>query len=199
MTAAARSEQSRRDLTKRSPVGYAVAQLAKAASLIFAVSVITFFLAKVAGFNPVDAYFGSELTASPEQRAALADRLDELTAELGLHATSQLAIRVSDLSLIADAMARLRENPPTSLLHAPVSYRDLAEGTSGLPPTDAVELSGDEVHVVVRPSGTEPKLKCYLEVRLTPERSRAGTAARLAAEIRMMALRGQIQSVLGLG
>jgi phosphoglucomutase/phosphomannomutase, alpha/beta/alpha domain II len=129
----------------------------------------------------------------------LADRLDELTAELGLHATSQLAIRVSDLSLIADAMARLRENPPTSLLHAPVSYRDLAEGTSGLPPTDAVELSGDEVHVVVRPSGTEPKLKCYLEVRLTPERSRAGAAARLAAEIRMMALRGQMQSVLGLG
>ena len=129
----------------------------------------------------------------------LADRLDELTAELGLHATSQLAIRVSDLSLIADAMARLRENPPTSLLHAPVSYRDLAEGTSGLPPTDAVELSGDEVHVVVRPSGTEPKLKCYLEVRLTPEKSRAGAAARLAAEIRMMALRGQMQSVLGLG
>ncbi len=129
----------------------------------------------------------------------LADRLDELTAELGLHATSQLAIRVSDLSLIADAMARLRENPPTSLLHAPVTYRDLAEGTSGLPPTDAVELSGDEVHVVVRPSGTEPKLKCYLEVRLTPERSRTGAAARLAAEIRMMALRGQIQSVLGLG
>ena len=129
----------------------------------------------------------------------LADRLDELTAELGLHATSQLAIRVSDLSLIADAMARLRENPPTSLLHAPVSYRDLTEGTSGLPPTDAVELSGDEVHVVVRPSGTEPKLKCYLEVRLTPERSRAGAAARLAAEIRMMALRGQMQSVLGLG
>lgn len=129
----------------------------------------------------------------------LADRLDELTAELGLHATSQVAIRVSDLSLIADAMARLRQNPPTSLLHAPVTYRDLAEGTSGLPPTDAVELSGDEVHVVVRPSGTEPKLKCYLEVRLTPERSRTGAAARLAAEIRMTALQGQMQSVLGLG
>ena len=74
MTAATRSEQSRRDLTKSSPMGYAVAQLAKAASLIFAVSVITFFLAKAAGFDPVDAYFGSELTASPEQRAALASK-----------------------------------------------------------------------------------------------------------------------------
>lgn len=81
MTSATRSEQSRRDLTKSSPMGYAVAQLAKAASLIFAVSVITFFLAKVSGFNPVDAYFGSELTASPEQRAALASKwgLDQPT------------------------------------------------------------------------------------------------------------------------
>ena len=129
----------------------------------------------------------------------LADRLDELTAELGIHATSQIAIRVSDLSLITDAMARLRQNPPTSLLHAPVTYRDLAEGTSGLPPTDAVELSGDEVHVVVRPSGTEPKLKCYLEVRLTPEKSRVGATARLVVEPRLMALREQMQSVLGLG
>ena len=129
----------------------------------------------------------------------LADRLDELTAELGLHATSQVAIRVSDISLITDAMARLRQNPPTSLLHAPVTYRDLAEGTSGLPPTDAVELSGDEVHVVVRPSGTEPKLKCYLEVRLTPEKSRVGATARLVVEPRLMALREQMQSVLGLG
>ena len=129
----------------------------------------------------------------------LADRLDELTAELGLHATSQVAIRVSDLSLITDAMARLRHNPPTSLLHAPVTYRDLAEGTSELPPTDAVELSGDEVHVVVRPSGTEPKLKCYLEVRLTPEKSRIGATARSAAKPRLMALREQMQSVLGLG
>jgi len=129
----------------------------------------------------------------------LADRLNELTAELGLHATSQVAIRVSDLSLITDAMARLRQNPPTSLLRAPVTYRDLAEGTSGLPPTDAVELSGDEVHVVVRPSGTEPKLKCYLEVRLSPEKSRVGTTARSAAEPRLMALREQMESVLGLG
>ena len=129
----------------------------------------------------------------------LADRLNELTAELGLHATSQVAIRVSDLSLITDAMARLRQNPPTSLLRAPVTYRDLAEGTSGLPPTDAVELSGDEVHVVVRPSGTEPKLKCYLEVRLPPEKSRVGTTARSAAEPRLMALREQMHSVLGLG
>ena len=129
----------------------------------------------------------------------LADRLNELTAELGLHATSQVAIRVSDLSLITDAMARLRQNPPTSLLRAPVTYRDLAEGTSGLPPTDAVELSGDEVHVVVRPSGTEPKLKCYLEVRLPPEKSRVGTTARSAAEPRLMELREQMHSILGLG
>ena len=52
--------------------------------------------------------------------------------------------------------------------------------------------------MVVRPSGTEPKLKCYLEVVLPPEKSQSGMAARLAAEIRLMTLRGQVQSVLGL-
>ena len=140
-----------------------------------------------------------EMTARLRAKGlTLADRLDELTAELGLHATAQLAIRVDDLSLITAAMERLRANPPVSLLYAPVSYRDLAESSAGLPPTDAVELASDEVRVVVRPSGTEPKLKCYLEVVLPPEKSQSGMAARLAAEIRLMTLRGQVQSVLGL-
>ena len=53
--------------------------------------------------------------------------------------------------------------------------------------------------MVVRPSGTEPKLKCYLEVRLPPEKSRVGATARLVVEPRLMALREQMESVLGLG
>ena len=57
---------------------------------------------------------------------------------------------MDDLSLITAAMERLRANPPVSLLYAPVSYRDLAESSAGLPPTDAVELASDEVRVVVR-------------------------------------------------
>ena len=79
--------------------------------------------------------------------------------------TDQLSVRVADLGLIAAAMARLRAEPPTALDGEPVAVIDLAAGTDDLPPTDAVLLAGESVKVVVRPSGTEPKLKCYLEAR----------------------------------
>lgn len=68
-------------------MGCAVVQLTKVASLTFAVSVITFFSTKVSGFNPIDAYLGSELAVNPEQRVALANRwgLDQPTiAQFGL-------------------------------------------------------------------------------------------------------------------
>ena len=99
----------------------------------------------------------------------LIGRLDELAAEHGLFSTAQLSIRVEDLSLIGAMMERLRASPPTSLLGSPVlTTQDLSLGsvaTTGLPPTEGVLLlSEDDTRVVVRPSGTEPKLKCYLEV-----------------------------------
>ncbi len=89
----------------------------------------------------------------------LLDRLDELAAEVGLHATTPLTIRVTDLAEIGAAMARLRAAPPTALLDRPVTaVEDL------LPGADVVRLHADGVRVAVRPSGTEPKLKAYLEV-----------------------------------
>ena len=127
----------------------------------------------------------------------LEDRLNEISATHGLHATSQLAVRVENLSEIADAMARLRANPPTHLLDEPVTYRDLLEGSDALPPTDGVELTGDSIHVVARPSGTEPKLKCYLEVVLPPADSSGGTAARTLAAGLLKGLREQMAEALG--
>ncbi len=141
-----------------------------------------------------------ELTAQLKaQGSSLAQQLDELTAELGLYATGALSIRVADLSLIGQGMARLRANPPTALLGIPVSFIDLAPGSALLPPTDAVVLESDEVRVVVRPSGTEPKLKCYLEVVLPPERSQVGEAARFAASVRLARLREEMRDLLGIG
>lgn len=131
------------------------------------------------------------------QGLTLADRLDEIARTFGLTATAQLSVRVADLSLIADAMARLRANPPSSLLGEPVTVLDLAAGTSSLPPTDAVELTGASLHVVARPSGTEPKLKCYLEVRLSPEESQDVPAARSVAGQRLDALREEMAAALG--
>ncbi|MET7378227.1 phospho-sugar mutase [Streptomyces sp. NPDC005526] len=100
-----------------------------------------------------------------EEGRTLLDLLDDLAVAHGLHATDQLSVRVEDLSLIADAMRRLREQPPTELAGLPITRsEDLTRGTDRLPPTDGLRYTLDGARVVVRPSGTEPKLKCYLEV-----------------------------------
>ncbi|MDV9173368.1 phospho-sugar mutase [Streptomyces sp. W16] len=100
-----------------------------------------------------------------EEGRDLLDLLDDLAVEHGLHATDQLSVRVEDLTVIADAMRRLREQPPTELAGLSVTKaEDLTEGTDKLPPTDGLRYTLDGARVIVRPSGTEPKLKCYLEV-----------------------------------
>ncbi|MET9758296.1 phospho-sugar mutase [Streptomyces sp. NPDC006372] len=100
-----------------------------------------------------------------EEGRTLPDLLDDLAVDHGLHATDQLSVRVEDLSLIAAAMRRLREQPPTELAGLPITRTDdLTRGTDSLPPTDGLRYTLDGARVIVRPSGTEPKLKCYLEV-----------------------------------
>ncbi|SNT48385.1 phosphomannomutase [Streptosporangium subroseum] len=128
----------------------------------------------------------------------LLDLLDDQARRYGLHATSQLSFRVADLSLITGAMARLRATPPAQLGgHKVESADDLSEGSGGLPPTDGLRyhLSGG-TRVVVRPSGTEPKLKCYLEVVIpvTGEVSEA----RAQAVRDLDALKADLPAALGL-
>jgi len=90
--------------------------------------------------------------------STLPRRLDELAEQYGRYATDQVSIRVDDLSIIADTMARLRATPPSTLLGEPVTVTDR------LPDADVLTLTWTGGRVVVRPSGTEPKLKAYLEV-----------------------------------
>jgi phosphomannomutase len=133
----------------------------------------------------------------------VADVLDELAVEHGLHATDQLSARVKDLSLIADAMARLRSRPPVQLAGLDVvSAEDLLDGAGGLPPTDGLRyrLAGagvDSARVVVRPSGTEPKIKCYLEV-VVPAAADGVRAARGTADALLAALKSDLAEAAGL-
>lgn len=96
----------------------------------------------------------------------LNDLLDEVWARHGFHGTEQISIRVSDMSAIAALLAGLRKNPPREIAGKDVeSIDDLAAPTDGLPPTDGLRiwLAGG-VRIIIRPSGTEAKLKCYIEV-----------------------------------
>ncbi|MGW0969466.1 phospho-sugar mutase [Streptomyces sp. NPDC002516] len=108
----------------------------------------------------------TELASELKERGrTLLDLLDDIAVAYGLHATDQLSVRVEDLSVIADAMRRLREQPPTELAGLAITKaEDLTRGTDSLPPTDGLRYTLDGARVIVRPSGTEPKLKCYLEV-----------------------------------
>ncbi len=136
--------------------------------------------------------------------SSLTRRLDEIAREYGIFATGQLSVRVDDVKRITPAIARMRTNPPTVLGGLPViSFEDLARGAIGLPPTEGLRYRLDgEPHghraarVVVRPSGTEPKLKCYLEVA-TPV-STSVEEARDAANAQLGAIRGDLVNLLEL-
>ncbi|MFB9235170.1 phospho-sugar mutase [Plantactinospora siamensis] len=121
----------------------------------------------------------------------LADRLDELAAEFGVHQTDQLSVRVDDLREIDAAMARIRSATPATLLGEPVTaVEDL------LPGADVLILRTAAARVVVRPSGTEPKLKAYLEV-VAPVAGGDLPAARSRAVAAVADLRAEIAAALG--
>jgi len=99
----------------------------------------------------------------------ISDLLNEVWARHGFHGTEQISIRVSDMSAITRLLTGLRTNPPSEIAGRAVeSIDDLAAPTNGLPPTDGLRiwLAGG-IRVIVRPSGTEAKLKCYIEVITT--------------------------------
>jgi phosphomannomutase len=138
----------------------------------------------------------AELAAAAKAAGrTLADELDDLARRHGVHETSQLSVRVAELAQIADVMARLRSEPPAALGGRAVeAVDDLSAGSADLPPTDGLRyrLEGD-ARVVIRPSGTEPKLKCYLEV-VVPVVSSLSSAHELATQ-RMAALRAEVAAL----
>ncbi len=112
----------------------------------------------------------SELAA---EGRSLLDLLDELHSRHGVHVTGQRSLRFEDSEgppLMSVAMDALRQDPPAVLgRHRVTRVVDLARGTDELPPGNAVVLEMDAGRVIVRPSGTEPKMKVYGEVRTTPD------------------------------
>lgn len=125
------------------------------------------------------------------------DLLDDVARAHGLYQTTPLTFRVEDRSLITKGMATLRANPPQELAGSKVTaIEDLNEGFEGLPPTDGILiLTEANDRVIARPSGTEPKLKCYLEVVLPVEGDEvphADAAARLAQ------IKTELKDILGM-
>jgi phosphomannomutase len=97
---------------------------------------------------------------------SISDLLNQVWERHGFHGTEQISIRVADMSAITRLLAGLRQNPPKEIAGRTVeSIDDLAAPKDGLPPTDGLRiwLAGG-IRIIVRPSGTEAKMKCYIEV-----------------------------------
>lgn len=139
------------------------------------------------------AVVAAQLAAEQKAQGGTAvDLLDELELAHGVHQTAQVSLRVDSPQGIAALMTALRRRPPAELAGVGVHYEDL------LSRTDAVRFTGEGVRVVVRPSGTEPKVKAYLEVVRAVPRSNPSALAgtRDAAADTLDALRADVRSLL---
>jgi phosphomannomutase len=156
----------------------------------------------------------AELAAEAKREGVpLADRLDDIARRFGLHATDQWSIWLQGAdgsARIQSVMAALREKPlPPTLAGRTIEYVDdlaagVRRGESGetklnLPPSDVVTLHMDGARVVVRPSGTEPKLKMYFEVVVPVRRGDTSVdIARDQARRELAALREDMALLTGL-
>jgi phosphomannomutase len=145
--------------------------------------------------------FCSLAHALAEKDQTIMDRIDELEGRFGVHATSQLSLRAEGpeaLVSIRQSVERLLKDPPSQLGELDVSeVIDLNQGWKGLPPTEGVVLElGESGRVIVRPSGTEPKLKAYLEI--TPPKEGILATQRERAQGLIELLREHLTSLLAL-
>ena len=102
----------------------------------------------------------------------LDDLLDEIWKTYGFHATEQISIRVNDLALISTLMTKLRSNSASEIAGFKVlAMQDLLKPNNSLPPTDGLRFTLEQnIRIIIRPSGTEPKIKCYIEI-VDPEKT----------------------------
>jgi len=108
-----------------------------------------------------------------QEKKTLQDLLNDVWRRDGFHATEQISIRFTDLSKIDLILADLRANAPKEIAGLLVeSIDDLAKPSNDLPPTEGIRiwLVGG-IRVIIRPSGTEPKMKCYIEVIAADEKA----------------------------
>ena len=130
--------------------------------------------------------------------SSIPDRLDELAAKHGVHVTDQLSLRFTDLAQIPVLMEKIRKNAPASLGGSEVSeVTDLSRGTETLPATNAMVLhTFSGARVIVRPSGTEPKLKCYLETIEPVDDLAEVPEARKRATAQVLAIKDELAAYL---
>jgi len=135
------------------------------------------------------------------QGQTLLDRLDEIETQYGVHAVTQLSFRVDGpqaMSIIAATVKRMKASPPSTLGGLNVSeVEDLESGWHGLEPTEGLVLQlGTHGRIVVRPSGTEPKLKAYVEILGSDRSGESLQQQREAAHAQLVTIGNELTELL---
>ncbi len=126
----------------------------------------------------------AQLTTELKQEGkTLLNLLEEIWLRHGFHGTEQISIRVSDLSQIVRTMEEIRATPPSAIAGKEVTaVDDLLKPKDDLPPTDGVRIwLEDNIRIIIRPSGTEAKIKCYIEVVTNGPKARDDSASVIAS------------------
>lgn len=129
------------------------------------------------------------LAAEAQERGlTLADLVREVGDTYGHFASAQVSVRVADLSLIGSVMLSLRSLPPTQIAGRSIaSAEDLLQSAPGQPSGDVLRYRlSDGSRVIVRPSGTEPKLKVYIDATGDSAEAAATAVAELEAGVRVL-------------
>ena len=122
-------------------------------------------------------------TELARENKSLLNLLDEIWARHGFHGTEQISVRISDLSKIPAMLAKFRTSPPSQIGgRAVTAINDLLNPTDDLPPTDGLRIWLDgNVRIIIRPSGTEAKVKCYIEVVTQGVNARSDSSSIIAS------------------
>ncbi|MDO8309970.1 MAG: phospho-sugar mutase [Actinomycetota bacterium] len=139
-----------------------------------------------------------EMASRLQQKGrTLLDVLDDLAHLHGVHATAQVSVRVTHIDRIGEVMHALRTDPPREVAgRAVTGFADLGRGAEGLPPTDGLRFTLDSgARIVVRPSGTEPKVKCYLQ-SVVPVHDQDLEGARASADAELALLKAAVSDWL---
>ena len=94
--------------------------------------------------------------------------LQEIYARYGYYQTELKSISLpgkDGMEKMQRILSRIRQNPPTIIDSQPPTFDDFAQGLYGLPKSDVLRFANETYRIIVRPSGTEPKMKMYLQAK----------------------------------
>lgn len=115
-------------------------------------------------------------------------QLDELYQTYGTVLTKQITLRLTDVAAVGAKLAEIMSNLPTVLGDTKLTnISDFSSGIDGLPKASGIRLSFGNGRIIIRPSGTEPKLKCYIEVTAKPDHDLAAQKAKLSRQLDLLA------------